>query len=41
LIPGQGTKIPQASWSGQKKKRNIFYIMTQYLYSCRHIEKLL
>ena len=21
LIPGQGTKIPQASWSGQKKKK--------------------
>ena len=20
LIPGQGTKIPQAAWSGQKKK---------------------
>ena len=23
LIPGQGTKIPQAVWHGQKKKRKI------------------
>ena len=27
LIPGQGTKIPQAAWRDQKKKKNSFKLL--------------
>ena len=30
-IPGRGTKIPQAAWCGQKKKKKV-YIFTKILY---------
>ena len=29
MIPGQGTKIPQATWYGQKKEKIVMFIASQ------------
>ena len=28
LIPGRGTKIPQASWFKQEKKKSFFFLLS-------------
>ena len=36
-IPGWETKIPQAAWCAQKKKKNPHWIQERYLYTYVHI----